>query len=161
MPPVVRFVVVAVAEAIVGATALATIAWTVAPGLLRDVAVIGIWAVVIGSGTLIAWRWLGRPTSGEAIGALTAVITSGRKLRARLAESPETDDQSAWRVRVGDWKQEARDVVGRYAADRLSAFNMDVLVADFPIPAVPRWKAELLFDLDLQIDRLAVLRVSL
>lgn len=106
----------------------------------------------------IAWR-----QSRTRSTPLSAVIDAGVALRQRLLDDPAEDvtpeQLSAWRVRVEDWIAEARRVVNEIAPDRLRAFQLDVIIADTG-PEAPKWKYNLLLELDLTLERLRVLRAS-
>jgi hypothetical protein len=122
---------------------------------------------VIVSGTLIAWRWLGRGDDPEATAgyvALTEVIGDGMKLseRMRAVTAPEATEpeHTAWRVRTQDWNGEAERVLGDVAPARLPAFRTDLLFSDTSPVDAPQWIAGDLLDLELRIERLRQIRSS-
>jgi hypothetical protein len=148
---------------VIGGIAWATISASVSPSPFRDAVLLLIWPLLIVSGTVVAWRWLGKGGTTAAEIAITKAIEDGRKLRTRLADAPDDapqDEQTAWNIRVTDWMDAAATLVAEHAPDRLSAFVIDALVADYPLKGA-RWKVGLLINLDIQTDRLMVLRVSL
>lgn len=106
----------------------------------------------------------GRPAPAES--PLTPIIEKGLGLRGRLATDttvdPNPEVMNKWEVRVQDWIAEAEEAVGKVASHRLPAFKVDYIWADTGIyNPKPAWKANLLVELDIRIDRLSVLRVSL
>lgn len=121
----------------------------------------GAFVLVAGIIRLIADSRRSSPTAAHV--AITGAIEDAGKLRLRLVEASDEateDEQKAWTIRVNDWMQAAEAVVAEHAPGRLSAYMIDTLVAAYPLKGIPRWKVDLLMNIDIQVDRLMVLRVS-
>lgn len=108
-------------------------------------------------GTLIDRLWPASP--------LTPVIEKALTLRDRLVSDAHTEREQAvvdqWRLRIDDWTKEAVEVIRSIDPRRVAAFTVGLLVSDMGYEQeIPVWKAELLLDLDIQIERLIVLRAS-
>lgn len=136
---------------------------TVPASDIRDAVMLWMWPVGLVAAFAVAWRWLGSPVENAARNALTQVIVDGRKLRERLLDVDEAtqEEQTAWKVRVADWFEDAVTVVGRVVPDRQGAFRADPIYADHAHKELPEWKQGLLLDLDVRIDQLIVIRASL
>lgn len=153
----------------VGTVAVGSLGIIVEPSPWRDGMILALWPIVIIAGTVIAWRWLGRLERGEGWMALTEVIESGRELRRKLAEEvtadppPPEDAESLWGVRVKDWVDQARSVVGSTVPERLGAFATDVLWVGMPAQRGnrPSWAVGHLTELDMVTERLVMIRASL
>jgi hypothetical protein len=149
---------------VVGTIATYAILGTVPPSDVRNAVLLLIWPLVIICGTLLGWRWLGRPEENAARNVLTGVIQKGRDLRRTLVRELAADEaeQAAWKVRVGDWVREAERAVDRVAPDRLSAFQADALYTDHPLTRdMPHWMGSLVLELDVRVEQLILLRASL
>lgn len=122
--------------------------------------VVGIFVLTTGA---VGWL-VERARPEPAASPLTEVIDRGMRLRDRLSADSEVgtpEHVAGWTVRTRDWMTDAEEVVGQIAPLRLPAFRLDLLIANYPPSDVPSWKADLLVDMDIRIDRLLVLRASL
>lgn len=168
LSPTWRVILSWVGSGIVGGFAFATALWFVTPGSLRDWFIVLIWPTVIIAGTIVAWRWLGKPVSptrDRAYVALTEVLEAGERLgeRMRQVTASEADEAErlAWKVRIGDWVSEAERVLGEVAPARLPAFRADLIWNDTSRREGPSWLADDLLDVELQIERLRQIRATL
>lgn len=145
---------VAASFASAGGAAIAALPWWSVVG-------IGIGAFMIALGVIAT---LTQRASRRS--AFTPIIERGYLMRERLlADDNDGSDQAlvaSWRTRLDDWTAEARKTIRAIAPNREPGFTLDLLVADAPMNSdMPYWKAQLVTDLDVAIERLVLVRASL
>jgi hypothetical protein len=122
-------------------------------------AMAGVFMLTVAAIVTIRTR-IGRPSP------LTPIIERGFSMRERLvADQQDGSDPkhvASWRTRLDDWIEEARTTIRAIAPNREPGFTLDILIADpSPDRPWPYWKAELLSELDVSIERLILVRASL
>jgi hypothetical protein len=82
-------------------------------------------------------------------------------MRQVATSEPAAGEVAAWKVRTGDWYDEAERVLREVAPTRVAAFKADLLFVDALGGEAPNWIANDLLDLELRIESLRQIRATL